>query len=973
MRNVSSEKSNDIVHSWIGVFALDVPNIYLTDGVDEQGVPKKLPNHSFLRQHYLQAKAKGMGFNTYALARTLKSERGTLIGGGIGGTKWLDFAGQYKGIASCILCRLLGYGGMPVKEIKDENIFGKDLYAQTTGLVKLAVAGVHDWGPFSKSGNNRKGAAFATKTDVNPEDPFDADLIRVCEKILAGQWFIGDQIYGAVSFYHPNTSTYYNRTDVASVNTVTSFLNKESPMGKTTPPKSMGGKASCWIGSVDNVGTLPTQIRFYAKMPLKGKASLRNPPSNLPWANTIDGVVPIISDPPAFEYARKKNMLRPNYETQTFDSKKKDPIKSKDIEEVHIKPISDIETFKNAKNAPIPPEKGFYVMDGNLVEALRHVSTVDLALTTAVVKIFYFDKGSNVQKHLNIHMVNNGEFTKEALLETGGRPKLGLLGIDVAQQETCDSFVTDKVDLKFKIYDKSVFDVGGILVPFFYPEFPFGVEYGLKYNGDNPDSVIQKLLNFTELRMCNPTSYDISIDEKGIYDFTVHAVTGVNYAFNKMNVGSFAIEDSEKLYDDYGLAKKNLDAIKATIAQLEEEKQQNGITNKNIKNLNSKINNNEKSQKIASKELQDVLGQIISKKMSSLKAKCQKFPGLKTKKKGKKQDNMWVSVGNIIRELCKDDLQRALELYSTTNNIQTALVWSRFNKDAGDYSDKSIDEFLVPFADFRKQIQESADMLSQPAVRLDAVFNIILGYLNQESGYRITKKGKEYDNFTKPDVIHYIKHDIKPNGNKYSEGQEYVEYVIVDRHRGSDYTERITQMFDPRTEAKFEFQEEKATSESLVALLAQTLDEGFLQEEPQPLSRGEKKQLLKQSEVAYVQFLEANSFVKSIRMNAETDPNIVNIAIEKMHGYSSMLSDLDRENLPSEKYEAQGHYTKIRLPLKGSIELLGHPMWKPLKSFYMFTESEEWSGFYQILNATHSYSVGLPKTTIEVMYWLYQR
>lgn len=317
--------------NWAGIFALDVPEVYLSEGLDSKGIPVKLPKKAYLQAYYKEAKDRGIGFNVYALARTLKSERGPLVKG-YNDERWQRFAGQYKAIGSCILCRMLGYASMPMKEdeVEDKHVFGPQdsyLYCQTTGLVKLVVAGKHVWGPFSKPDNNRQGAAFATGKDIDPDNTGDQTIIEVATKILNGTWFIGDDICGATSFNHPKglmeALGIYNKLDDASISKAISVLNKESPYGHSVPSNAMGGAGACWTGRLPTgpgyEGLAPTQIIFYARMPRKVSPMARYAPVRLPWC---ERTLPRLAEPPGFDMARSKGLLRDDGNTsQPVDEK----------------------------------------------------------------------------------------------------------------------------------------------------------------------------------------------------------------------------------------------------------------------------------------------------------------------------------------------------------------------------------------------------------------------------------------------------------------------------------------------------------------------------------------------------------------------------------------------------------------------------------------------------------------------------
>ena len=138
-----------------------------------------------------------------------------------------------------VLCRMLGYG--------NTNTSNKHS-GFATGLVKLTVAGGKTWG-------NKGGRQFATNTKIDFSDTNDKRLLDLSAKILSGQHFIGDRIYGATNFVHPKTSKTYNSTSPKDFEDVKNkILKKQSPYGPIPPNSSQGGSAGCWVGDTPGVG-----------------------------------------------------------------------------------------------------------------------------------------------------------------------------------------------------------------------------------------------------------------------------------------------------------------------------------------------------------------------------------------------------------------------------------------------------------------------------------------------------------------------------------------------------------------------------------------------------------------------------------------------------------------------------------------------------------------------------------------------
>lgn len=943
------KKPANTATSWAGIFAQDVPDIYLQEGYEKDGeidVPKLLPKSCHIREYYKEAHKLGLDFNVYAMAKTLKAERGPLDEGEAS-PRWQKYADQYKAIGSIILCRMLGYGSPGPDPVDDAvHVFGKDLYAQTTGLVKLVVTGQGPWGT----------GQFATKKEIDPEK--DWFLIQVASKILDGTYFIGDKICGAVSFYTVSGKTDDGESiDVlkpAKIEQATKHLYSQTPYcGQDDPDKypskSMGKKNACWTGPVEGAGLAPTQIRMFAKLPLAA-TTLRAVPDKPYWC---DRTAPRLPEAPGFDIARTKlKWLREDSAAQQ-SFKGSDALKP-DSETVVIKPYKEYQKLKDLKGETIPSAKGFFVMDGNMINALRRVSNIDLAMTSSYVKLFHRDQASGKNKIINVHFLDNNLKYDE---KNVGRPKAALMGVDISTQESSNTFITLKVDIRLKIFDKSVLDFpGGILAPFFYAEYPFGIEYGHIYNGPNEDVAVQKLLNWKDVKLCNPTSYDLTIDEKGIYEFVIHAVAGPEHALNKMYVGSFTMKgatDSEKqeFVDPYMAAVQKYEEIQKSMEDLEEQQGAEGPEyayrgGQKIKVLKPTLNSLKAQETKWSKAAQEKLSEYIASRLSLLNEKLVENPhysNTKIKGQSSKGKQKWVSAGDIIRTLCMTDLENALKMYSTGKEEGVALVWGRFNANCGDWANECMDKFLIPFDDFKKKLAEEADVMSQASIRLDYLLSKIISYYNDETAYRGDPQ-KEYEGFRRCDVVHYIEHTLRGQGD---EAKEYIQYVIADKAYGIDFCQAVTQHFDPIED-----------------------NNGHTSDVTYP-SVGERKQMLEDRQVAYIQMMDAGSFAKSIKFQAELDENIVNISLEKIMGYTTSSADLEHGTVASDKLESQKHTTKIRQILKGSLDLWGHPLWQPMRCFYMFADSQEHDGWYQIMNVHHSFSVGLPTTTIEVLFYLY--
>ncbi len=606
-------------------------------------------------------------------------------------------------------------------------------------------------------------------------------------------------------------------------------------------------------------------------------------------------------------------------------------------------PYKDFFPFKDGKNAPITSEKGFFVMDGHLLNAMRKASSIDLAMTDSYIKIFYYDKDNKRNKTINVDLIKNPEFDAANLLENEGRPQVALMGVDISVSPNSSQRLTSNIDLKFKVYDKSALDPGGVLYPFFFSAFPFGIEYGLVYNGESEDRTLNKLLNWRELRMCNAYSFDLTIDEKGIFDFTIHSSTGANHAFNRMYLGSHALKESGLIRDNYTLAYEQLKAVRSALSEVETKAvNEAGISKKKAKKISASLKTIEKKYEKNTIGTRKIFGNYLANRLKELSTYAIKHPYYTGNKKQKKKE--WVYLRDALRILALDDLSESLLLYATKDHMTPAIVWSRFNEKCGDFAGQSMDRFLIPLEDLKHKLSDQADVVNQPGVQLDAFISILMGYLNDQTAYKTNNKGQDlYNGFVRCDPVYFIEQDIQGD-------VEYLQIVFADRKRGIEFVENFAQIKDPHDE-----QVEKLDGEGEPPA-------------PAPMSRGEKLQHLKDTNVAYLRTLEAGAFVKSIRMSAETDPYLINMNFNKMYGYRSIMSDLDHETVPIAKHETQGHTDKIRMPLRGTIELVGHPSWKPMKSIYLFLGSEEFDGWYQIQSVTHSYSIGLPTTSIEVFF-----
>ncbi len=109
----------------------------------------------------------------------------------------------------------------------------------------------------------------------------------------------------------------------------------------------------------------------------------------------------------------------------------------------------------------------------------------------------------------------------------------------------------------------------------------------------------------------------------------------------------------------------------------------------------------------------------------------------------------------------------------------------------------------------------------------------------------------------------------------------------------------------------------------------------------------------------------ANSFIKNISLSHINNPQIKAALIERM--FRKGTAD-ERDNVTREEDRSPATKGPLRLPIKGTAKLLGHPEWKPGRSFYLDTGIFILDAVYRILNVTHTLSAEGYSTEIEFIY-----
>jgi hypothetical protein len=401
---------------------------------------------------------------------------------------------------------------------------------------------------------------------------------------------------------------------------------------------------------------------------------------------------------------------------------------------------------------------------------------------------------------------------------------------------------------------------------------------------------------------------------------------------------------------------KSIEAVQEAKAQMSENHQGN-VPKKNMKKIDKIIADIESRRAKSSDKLRKALGSIMAKKLEKLDAYAattgnKHIQYMKPKKVSKKKKDLihkgWIRLMDLVKEMCEDEIVEALKAYDVQKDVRTQIVWGYFNERAGDYGsamneDRLVPlyEFLIPVEKFKDRMQEYASSLENPTVRLDAVWNIIKGFF-EDSSLLKNNNTIEYNLFTPVNIATWITTEVDADGTAWS------KMYIVDRNYGADFNENLTGIF--RGEDPDAIDGENGTEQMI------------------PLSDAERRAILNEKGVAYINMLEANAFAKGIRLQGETDAHQINIAINDAYQQELSLADLQREANPAETTENLSVYDRVRLIVHGTLDVIGHPEWRPFKTMYLFTGSEEWDGWYNIVNVSQSWTSALPKTTLELMF-----
>lgn len=107
----------------------------------------------------------------------------------------------------------------------------------------------------------------------------------------------------------------------------------------------------------------------------------------------------------------------------------------------------------------------------------------------------------------------------------------------------------------------------------------------------------------------------------------------------------------------------------------------------------------------------------------------------------------------------------------------------------------------------------------------------------------------------------------------------------------------------------------------------------------------------------------ANSFVKKANLTQVRDQAMKTAMIVRMFENrsisprSSKAPSLQNLSIPT---------NPLRLPIQGTIDVLGHTKWKPFRSFYLDAGSFLVSGVYKIMSVSHKLSAGEFSTVLEI-------
>lgn len=570
----------------------------------------------------------------------------------------------------------------------------------------------------------------------------------------------------------------------------------------------------------------------------------------------------------------------------------------------------------------------------DFIQNVRSVSSIDLAGSVPVISLSIVDNSGNVLKNFTTDVFQKS--FDPSLLSTdtrdGDRPEASLENVTLQTTNASGYLTFTNVTINIKIHRPSVIVNEGLL-SLLFPGMNFILEYGAS-------CATNEFLSKTEKLYFSLKTYNLSFDQYGQANLTLEGMT-FNDRLNTVFVGDSSTVDSSET-EDQAIAKDGLyNALNQTQSYV-----------KYIQNqLSSPGHSNQSDYTI----LKNLL-QVYQPREQRIRGAIRKnFTSAFQKLKNVKQNGSvflegFVTFHDFIYTMCDDTLSSFHDaILPAGTNFR--FIYGSFDSNVGKnngtdsglsatsaYSNASVADFKLDYRELKTILIKEAEKGSTVPTIQGLIDVVIERFLNNEQYWRMLEGtlNKPYNGgINTPNIVmnftNFTTSDSSQSGGK----QTYVDISIFDVKKDLPLTSKT--IFNIAGSKGFssqqDFQDQCIGSPATIPVL---------------------------------KVGSANSFIKSINLSSNTDPQIKAAYIVSM---SQNRGNTTREYIPPELI-MNVDQTAIPpiLPIVGEMTLLGHVDWKINRAFFLSTGLYIIDAVYSILSVTHTLSRDGFETKISFIY-----
>jgi len=539
------------------------------------------------------------------------------------------------------------------------------------------------------------------------------------------------------------------------------------------------------------------------------------------------------------------------------------------------------------------------------VRTLESIGALELAESIPYISLSLLNAQGGVLQNFNISFLHKTIDVNNIHqgVRYGDRPNISLKGITIEVDEASGYLSYTKVNIEFKVHAPTEI-TNTSLQSLLYSGAPLKLEYGWS------NSRASSFLNVKETLLINVSTYDITYDTTGQIDLSVSG-----YAFNDMfnnilvgdeaiNFNAAAARQKNPIHDGKGEIFEQIQDINNFLQHIQDVINSGGRRDNNIlAQMNARVVDLEKRGRgpVASK---------FKEKLTSVKTSYVRrvnrfgYQGLRV-----------VTLHDLFSTLCGDTIRNAGDMFKGIREIN--VIYGRFNEKAGEWANKSIAEFPIPYKKF-----------------------INLFNKNTKRGILVPTMGRLF-NFIIGEFLQNPKYFITPNSNNNDASFSMPQVVINSTTRNDKFEIQILDL-------KYN-----------VPVTTATLRAG-LQTQQQL-----EQEIIVNQHLPIVRLGHANSFIKDAKLSNVVDSNMKSAMVVDMQ---SARIGSPRDTRAIAKGRNDNQTSPLLFPIRGILTVLGHPQWRPFRFFWLDTGTYFLDGVYKILGVKHHLGVDGFTTELDIMF-----